>query len=114
MVLTIFAIAIEGTFYGLYYLLWEAATEATNYDQCLGSKIDSIEDNTEELSTEWTFVYALNTFLYLGLSVFTIALLIGAWVWPLRVCGFIGHCCGSLVHIGAIVTTGVMLYRTDG
>ena len=66
------------------------------------------------LSTNWTIVYAFNAFLYLGLSVFSIALLFGAWLWPLRVVGCIGHSCGCLAHTVAIVMTGLFLYNDVG
>ena len=113
--LTIFAMAISCAFCGLYWQLWTKAVDADpQYDLCVGLASASTGGPGEEIETNWTFVYALNCFLYLSLSVISIALLLGAWLWPLRVVGCLGHCIGLIAHIAAIVVTGVMRYGDEG
>ena len=114
--LTVLSMAISCAFCGMYWRLWANATGLEpSYDRCLGSLTTREESAAEqELDTDWTMIYALNCFLYLSLSLFSVALLLGAWLWPLRAVGCIGHCFGLVVHIVAIVLTGVMLYSADG
>ena len=110
-ILSVFSLAISGSFCILYWLLWVKAVQFNegneSYDHC-ATKIPELID------TQWTIVFAYNALLYLGLSIMSIFLLVGAWLWPCRVCGFCGHCCGVIFHILGITLAGVMRYNKAG
>ena len=59
-------------------------------------------------------VLALNTILYLSLSLFTLLMLVGALWWPLACGGSVGHCCGGWVQALVIILTGAYRYSEDG
>ncbi len=66
------------------------------------------------LDTRWSLVLAMNSILYLCLSVFTVLMLVGALWWPLACGGSIGHCCGGWVQALIIIMTGAYRYSEDG
>ena len=107
----------------MYWTLWSRASKFSDairsdvrwvgdvdpYDRCA-----TLDNRPDTLDTNWTFVFTFNAYLYLGLTVLSIFILFGAWVWPMRVFGFIGHCLGSLAHIAGIVLVGYYRYTDAG
>ena len=85
--------------------------DAKPYDACLS--LDS-EGKVTQNEVMWTFVYAFNAFMYIGLSVMSVLLCCGAWFWQARVCGFLGHCLGCLVHLGAVILATVARFNDAG
>ena len=66
------------------------------------------------LNTGWYTAFALNASVYTLLTVFTCCISISALLWPLAFCGGCGICLTGIIHMVAIIITGVYRYNADG
>ena len=71
-------------------------------------------DGMIPLETNWTLIYSFNSFLYFALSVISLSVWIGTWLWPVRVIGICAHSLGAVAHFFAIVMTGVLRFNEEG
>ena len=72
---------------------------------------DNCETGVPGFNTKWTMMLGLNFITYAALSVCTGLMLVGVIFPPITLCGFIGHCCGCLLQLAAIVVTAVYRYN---
>ena len=103
-----------------YLYLWQQAIDFNDqesdwkgdgepYDRC------TIKDSTEApLNTNWTLVFAYNSFLYMGLSLMSLLIWLGIWSWPLRIFGTVSGFIAGIAHLGGVILTGIMRYSSDG
>ena len=111
-------ISITGTFCGIYWGMWSEAQDVDAvlegaYDSC-GLVVPGDSGSVALMDTQWSTLLALNSILYLLLTIFTVFIVIGAWFSPLLCVGAIGHCLGSMTQFAAIIVTGVFRYSAEG
>mmetsp|Transcript_31258 Transcript_31258/g.41352 ORF Transcript_31258/g.41352 Transcript_31258/m.41352 type:complete len:197 (-) Transcript_31258:107-697(-) len=115
---------ISSTMMGLY---WGLFSDAAYYNDNAGASMNKDTNTfdwcgitTPSMSgitfgdTKWTVVFTLNAITYTLLTVFTIALALSAFAWPLAFCGCAGACCSQMLHLATIIVTGVFRYSKDG
>jgi len=65
-------------------------------------------------SSNWSVILAFNSILYGLMGLFNFFLCMTCIAWPVGYIGVIGHCCGCLAHVAAIIVTGVFRYSDQG
>ena len=119
---TVMALAISGSWCGLYWSMWSEAQDYNDDAEKIGYKGDTpaydmcglMGAADPEYDTKWTVLLAFNSILFLSLSICTLLLFLGSFFPPLLCCGCCGHTFGGCAMLACVIVTGVFRFQSEG
>ena len=124
----IFPCTISATFFGLYFTMLQ---RSLFFQEHMTDKLNSLDHELPEIgfynscghfinadhknfTTDWTIIFAVNSILYMVLTVFTLMLCLTFLAWPIGMVGIFGHIIFFVGHLGTLIITGMLRYSAEG
>ena len=111
-------IALSATYCGLYWSMWNEASEYSLKMELAGYRgdipaYDTCGDTEGKTNTKWSVIFAFNSILYLLMTISTVLMLLSyiePKLWVLASCGPV---CGPFAMLACLATTASLRFHID-
>ena len=123
--ISVLPLAIAASFASFYWIMWTQSIkldefksnygQTLTYDRCVADPYAlHLDYSASTLDTQWSFLLAFNSILYVCLGLFTLFLCSSSLLRPCIIAGACGHFFGFCTHLAGIIITGILRFGRDG
>ena len=111
-------LALSATYCGLYWAMWNEASEYSLKMELTGYKgeipaYDTCGDTEGKTNTRWSVIFAFNAILYLLMTISAVLMFLSVFepkLWILASCGPV---CGPFAMLACLATTASLRFHID-